>query len=414
MCLLGIAYQILPDCPVALLANREEFYGRPTDSPRVHPREGERRAWLGGQDLRAGGTWLGANEGGMVVAVTNRRKTNPPANPVSRGSLCRELLGLGDVAGAFAEGLRQLQSLPFAGCNLIVLDRHSGFIIEAGDTVVSKPLTPGIHCITNADADDPSDPRIRRARTVLESLGAPVPEIWIPEAMWLCGAGAEGQQPAICLEGSDRGTVSSSIITLPTDVGRSTYLYADGPPSRTPYRDDSPQFRKLLLGDSASVQKTAPNDGVHRIRLRGPWEFQPLARAEFHDHGRMTWHTDQLPAAGSAHFPTPWQSLFGEFRGRVRFRRRFHRPTNLDPDERVWLAFAAVGGTGEVTVNGFVLGTLETSRVPQLFEVTTLLKGDDELLVDLEFVGPPATTTLGGLFAPVQLEMHPGTPGYIA
>src|SRR5262245_46629990 len=92
MFLLGIAFRQFDDWPILVLANREEFYSRPTAGLRLVPRDGQFPAWMGGTDLLAGGTWLGVNEFGLLVAVTNRRKHSPPANPPSRGQLCRSLM----------------------------------------------------------------------------------------------------------------------------------------------------------------------------------------------------------------------------------------------------------------------------------------------------------------------------------
>src|SRR5258708_26866575 len=92
MCLLGIELGRFSDFPVLILANREEFYARPSAGPTLIPRIAEIPGWMGGLDLTAGGTWLGLNEYGLLVAVTNRKKHNLPANPPSRGPLCRTRL----------------------------------------------------------------------------------------------------------------------------------------------------------------------------------------------------------------------------------------------------------------------------------------------------------------------------------
>ncbi len=71
MCLLLFAHQVIADCPLLLLANRDEFYERTTaqaayweDHPEV----------LGGRDMRKKGTWLGVTRSGRFAAVTNYRQ----------------------------------------------------------------------------------------------------------------------------------------------------------------------------------------------------------------------------------------------------------------------------------------------------------------------------------------------------
>ena len=72
-------------------ANRDESLARPSMPPHVIVRQPR---IVAGRDSRAGGTWLGVNEHGVLVAVTNRRKTNVPMPARSRGLLTREALSV--------------------------------------------------------------------------------------------------------------------------------------------------------------------------------------------------------------------------------------------------------------------------------------------------------------------------------
>ena len=45
MCLLGIAFSQFVELPLLVLANREEFYARPSAGPLLFPRAGESAAW---------------------------------------------------------------------------------------------------------------------------------------------------------------------------------------------------------------------------------------------------------------------------------------------------------------------------------------------------------------------------------
>jgi hypothetical protein len=84
----------------------------------------------------------------------------------------------------------------------------------------------------------------------------------------------------------------------------------------------------------------------HRIRLRGPWQGEPVA-------------------------------------GGVRRVRRFGYPGRIDADERVWLTFAGVGGRVEVSLNGQILGTHD-GGAPFEHEVTALLGPRNELAMRFE------------------------------
>src|SRR5436305_10671915 len=90
MCLLALFYRVVEDAAVIIGANREEAYARPGEPPQLL--DGPTRA-VAGVDPVAGGTWLGVNEHGVLVAVTNRAKSDVPLNPRSRGLLARDLLG---------------------------------------------------------------------------------------------------------------------------------------------------------------------------------------------------------------------------------------------------------------------------------------------------------------------------------
>lgn len=229
-----------------ILANREEAYARPTAGPRIEAAASGGISWLGGVDLIAGGTWLGVNSRGMVVAVTNRPKRDVPENPRSRGLLCRALLRFENPATARDEALRQLSQSPFAGCNLVLVNSEQALVIEAGDAVRTHQLSPGMHFITNHDLDDPSDARIARVRGSLLAAPERGIEDWLGHSRAICAARATDDAPAVCLEGTDRGTVSSTILTLPDVRSQSQYWYAAGAPSTTHYSDYSPLLRQLL------------------------------------------------------------------------------------------------------------------------------------------------------------------------
>ena len=100
MCLVFISFQIDRNGPVMIGANREESRRRPTTSP-VCCKQRRMRCLLAGADhgpdgsFPAMGTWLGVNQAGMAVAVTNRHDGELAwADQVrSRGLLTVELLG---------------------------------------------------------------------------------------------------------------------------------------------------------------------------------------------------------------------------------------------------------------------------------------------------------------------------------
>jgi hypothetical protein len=130
----------------------------------------------------------------------------------------------------------------------------------------------------------------------------------------------------------------------------------------------------------------------HRIRLRGPWECEPLLR-----YGDNAEHP--LPPPRRMTMPCHWsQGGLPGFTGRVRFRRSFGYPGRLDDYERVWLTFAGVGGEAEAVLNDRPLGRIATGSA---FEITSLLRQRNELVVEID-----GTAERGGLWGEVALEVR--------
>ncbi|HZE45068.1 MAG TPA: NRDE family protein, partial [Steroidobacteraceae bacterium] len=90
MCLVLIAWRGDAEYPCVIAANRDEMHSRPT-APAQWWRSNP--PVLAGQDLMAGGTWLGITRAGRFAALTNyrdpeqRREGTP-----SRGTLVTSIL----------------------------------------------------------------------------------------------------------------------------------------------------------------------------------------------------------------------------------------------------------------------------------------------------------------------------------
>lgn len=253
MCLLAVFYQVDADCPVFVGANREEAYARKALSPEV--RSLRDMPWLGGLDELAGGTWLGLNERGLVVAVTNRRKSQVPSNCRSRGLLCRDLLAFPSAGEALASAEQSIASHPYDGFNLALIDPRQAFVLEAGDVPRLTALPRGIHLIANGELNDPLDARLARVRGFCETLRDVPSTLWASEFRMLLGEHATDVAPPVCLHQGDGGTVSATVLALPTDTRRAEYWYAPGPPCTTPFEDLSPQLRGMLMANSTHQEK---------------------------------------------------------------------------------------------------------------------------------------------------------------
>jgi uncharacterized protein with NRDE domain len=242
MCLLALFYRVAEDAPVVVGANREELYHRGGEPPRLL--DGPLRA-AAGIDPAAGGTWLGVNAAGVLIAVTNRPKSEAPQQPRSRGLLARDLLlGCPSAKEAVELATRELDSGRYAGCNFLCADAERAVVLEGGDWLRVRPLPPGLHVLTNRDVNDASDVRAGYALWWLGQGQYAVADHCLEALRRLCAQSGD-DRPAMCLHGPDRGTVSSSVIALRGALARGTYLHAQGPPDSVPYTDYSELLREL-------------------------------------------------------------------------------------------------------------------------------------------------------------------------
>jgi uncharacterized protein with NRDE domain len=150
MCLIAFAWQVHPQFPLVLIANRDEFHARPTQA--LHPWP---EGFLAGRDAQAGGSWLAAAPSGRWAALTNFREVPQVTGKQSRGKLVT-----GFMSGDFSPEsyLKSLPTADFAGFNLLVSDGQSlGFLgwrqqqnrIEAGS------VPPGLYGVSNGSFDEP-------------------------------------------------------------------------------------------------------------------------------------------------------------------------------------------------------------------------------------------------------------------
>jgi uncharacterized protein with NRDE domain len=241
MCLLALFFRMVEDAPLVAGANREEAYARGGEPPQIL--DGPCRA-VAGIDPVAGGTWFGVNEHGVLVAVTNRPRSQAPPNPRSRGLLARELLECSSAAAAVDLATKELGQDRYAGCNFVCADAERVVVLQAGDWLRIRFLPPGIHVLTAHDINDASDPRLGYAHWWLSERGYRTANQCVAALQELCTQPGNGH-PAMCLHGEHGGTVSSSIVALRPELRRSTYLHAQGSPDRTPYTDYSHLLRQL-------------------------------------------------------------------------------------------------------------------------------------------------------------------------
>ncbi|MCF8198821.1 MAG: NRDE family protein [Sulfuritalea sp.] len=162
MCLILLAWQVHPDYPLVVAANRDEFFARPTapaafwtDTPQL----------LAGRDLEAGGTWMGFSRSGRFAALTNYRdpSQNRSGAP-SRGGLVAEFLTGKERPQDYLQRI-EASGKACNGYNLLVGDGESlWWSSNMGDG--ARQLEPGVYGVSNHLLDTPW-PKVGAGKTAL-------------------------------------------------------------------------------------------------------------------------------------------------------------------------------------------------------------------------------------------------------
>lgn len=256
MCILAIQYQLVPDSPILVAANREEYYDRLSQPPSIQ--SGKPRI-LCGIDQQAGGTWLGVNQNGMFVACCNRPKLVPALAPRSRGVLCRELLRCGSARQAVDQAMDEVSAARYDGANYVIADAESAWVVHGGDEVNAVELEEGLSIVANGDVNDHRDERVQLASRLLtlQTLDSPVKFLAVASKVF-ARSPSPPDRPSMVVRGRDRGTVSSTLISLGKKPRDAIYQFANGAPDLVKYEDYSPMLRDILsrgLRESRSKAK---------------------------------------------------------------------------------------------------------------------------------------------------------------
>jgi uncharacterized protein with NRDE domain len=246
VCTLAVYVQQSPALPLVVAANRDEFYARPATAPRlvsVYP-------WVvAGQDLSAGGTWLGVNAHQLVVGLLNRRRAQgPDPSRQSRGLLCLAALQTPGLSAAL-ELVRRVRAADYNWFNMLLADpREAHVATNLGDVLTIRRLEPGLHLLTNLEVNDPTCPRIarsyqrfaelplRHAETNAEALLSLLRPLLADHAVPL-DPRADVPGNTLCSHGDVYGTRSSAIVAHEAARQRLRYWHADGPPCSTAYQE---------------------------------------------------------------------------------------------------------------------------------------------------------------------------------
>ncbi|WP_424962780.1 NRDE family protein [Ekhidna sp.] len=225
MCLITFAYKVHPKYKFILVANRDEFYARPTAV--AHWWE-DHKEILGGRDLQAKGTWMAIHKSGRFAAVTNYRDIqNIKADAKSRGDLPVNFLLSKDRPTVYSRGVKK-EGEKYNGFNLITLDNELAHVSNYDQDI--HLLDPGVYGLSNALLDTPW-PKVEKAKRAFNTLiQQPFQLEQLIEMMQDTETAPDDQLPetgldyerekavsAMCIRTSDYGTCCTTAVTIDND-----------------------------------------------------------------------------------------------------------------------------------------------------------------------------------------------------
>jgi uncharacterized protein with NRDE domain len=256
MCTILAAVGVWPETPLVIAANRDEALDRPASGPQLwQPGEVAARAVFAPRDLQAGGTWLGLNDAGLFVGITNRRAPADPSRR-SRGEVVFAALGAADHARARARML-ELEARAYNPFHLLLADRDGAVIIWSdGEHLHEQTLAPGVHWLTERSfgaGDSRRHEFLAELVTTIASGPAPDPARWrsiladhrphhAGEREGLIGL------DSMCVHARplNYGTRSSTLIELGRERGQVRFMHAQGRPCETAFMDYGQALGELV------------------------------------------------------------------------------------------------------------------------------------------------------------------------
>jgi uncharacterized protein with NRDE domain len=275
VCTLALYFKSFDDYPLVVAANRDEHYDRPAAPPALLNAD---PAILAGRDLRAGGTWLGVNEHGLLAGILNRRwrptgkrvapfttpvgrnpEREPPAKAAarvegsdgepeprphtrSRGLLCLDVLAFKTAAAA--RGFVESRTDDYQPFTLLCADADEAWsAYNRGGQIKTKSLGPGLHVFSSATEFDATSDKRDRAYVRFAGLAEDLKTDRAVAADGFLrlrgvlgdhtlGDGSNDPRDGICMHGESAGTVSSSIIVHSQRERRVRTFFCSGAPCR--------------------------------------------------------------------------------------------------------------------------------------------------------------------------------------
>ena len=238
MCTLIALHQVVSGYPLVVGMNRDEFRNRPA-AP-WSPVSGNPKI-VAPRDAKAGGTWIGVNEHGLVVALSNRRGRDS-TTARSRGVLVVEALGRNRPASVDLLVRSEVEAHEYNFFHLFAANGEEMRCWRYDGAVNVRRGVPGLNVLTNQGLNEEGDTKVLAVRRMVRpsdtgDLGSALKSL--QAALRYRGTDVE-----VCNHGAMAGTVSSSILAVHSDDPReNALLFSDGLPCQAPFRDLSSLLR---------------------------------------------------------------------------------------------------------------------------------------------------------------------------
>ncbi len=231
MCLLAWAWQMDEHWPLILLGNRDECHHRPALP--LHRWSGSNL--VAGQDLEAGGTWLGVTGARRLAALTNVREPGSRAGTASRGRLVMDFLTTTRSLDEYVYDVQQ-RAQDYGGFNLLLREGDQ-MVVMSNRGISYQMLAPGFYMLSNAALDTPW-PKSLRLKNLLCNNMTHV------EAEWLTWLSDTAQAPDALLPDTGVGLVwerflSASLIVSPAYGTRCSSLVRQGHDNHWEFREQT-------------------------------------------------------------------------------------------------------------------------------------------------------------------------------
>jgi uncharacterized protein with NRDE domain len=248
VCTLILAWRVFEDTPVAVAANRDEADGRPSEPPQVWA--GHSPRFVAPRDAEAGGTWVGYNDAGLFVGITNRwENVDELASERSRGLLVRDALGRASATAALEYVESELAAREYQPFHLVLADAEAAYLLAWNGDLAVHELDPGLHVVVNVGFDgeyfvpdwrpDVGEQQARDTDRVIGTIAPREDETaadWTARARDVLGDHEYGR----CIHGDGFGTKSSTAVRLGRGGGH--VEHAEGKPCETPFESIATPF----------------------------------------------------------------------------------------------------------------------------------------------------------------------------